>query len=61
MTEFEIRLYEPRSRRAPVFTRVPSSGAAESMARRWQTARPDCRVRVIGTRSPRPQSLATMD
>ncbi len=61
MTEFEVRLYEPQSRRALAFTRVPSSGAAESMARRWQAARPECRVRVIETRTPRPRALASVD
>lgn len=61
MTEFEVRLYEPQSRRALFFTRVGTSGAAESMARRWQSARPECRIRVIETHAPRPRSLAGAD
>ncbi len=56
--EYEIRLYEPRSRRPLYFTRLPSSGSAEAMARRWQTARPECRVRVVPTTEPRPAALA---
>jgi len=59
MTEFEVRLYTPNSRRALYFTRLPSAGAAESLARRWQTARPECRIRVVETRTPRPYAIAT--
>ena len=55
--EYEIRLYEPRSRRPLYFTRLPSSGSAAAMARRWQAARPECRVRVVPTTAPRPASL----
>jgi hypothetical protein len=56
--EFEIRLYGPHSRRALCFTRVESPVEAASLARRWQTARPECRVRVVPTTTPRPYALA---
>lgn len=56
--EYEIRLYEPRSRRPLYFTRVPTPLSAEAMARRWQAARPECRVRVVPTNQPRPHALA---
>jgi hypothetical protein len=55
--EYEIRLYEPRSRRPLYFTRLPTTGSAEAMARRWQAARPECRVRVVATTAPRPAAL----
>ena len=55
--EYEIRLFEPRGRRPLVFTRVPSAASAASLARRWQAARPECRVRVVETRTPRPYAL----
>ncbi len=61
MTEFEVRLYEPRSRRPLVFTRVPLESSAASLARRWQSARPECRVRVVPTRAPRPHALGVLE
>jgi hypothetical protein len=57
VTEYEIRLYQPHDRRAMVFTRLPSADSAASLARRWQTARPECRVSVVETSKPRPYAL----
>lgn len=57
VTEYEIRLYQPHDRRAILFTRLPSAASAASLARRWQTARPECRVSVVETRKPRPYAL----
>lgn len=59
MTEYEIRMYEPRARRPLFFTRETSPAAAQAMARRWQAARPEWRVKVVETRAPRPASLST--
>jgi hypothetical protein len=55
--EYEVRLYQPYDRRALVFTRTPSAASAASLARRWQVARPECRVSVVETRRPRPRAL----
>jgi hypothetical protein len=60
VSEYEVRLYEPKERRALCFTRLTSAGEAFSMARRWQNARPECRVRVVATRAPRPVALASI-
>jgi hypothetical protein len=57
MTEYEIRLYSPQSTRPLFFSRAPSQGAAQSMARRWQAANPECRVHVVETDAPRPRSV----
>jgi hypothetical protein len=57
VTEYEIRLYQPHDRRAMFFTRVPSADSAASLARRWQAARPECRVSVVETSKPRPHAL----
>jgi hypothetical protein len=57
-SEYEVRLYEPESRRPLYFTRAVSAAAAQSLARRWQAARPECRVRVVVTSAPRPAALA---
>ena len=58
-TEYEVRLYEPESRRPLYFTRAVSAGAAQSLARRWQAARPECRVRVVATTAPRPAAIGS--
>jgi hypothetical protein len=60
VSEYEVRLYAPNERRALCFTRLASAGEAFSMARRWQNARPECRVRVVATRAPRPLALASI-
>ena len=57
MNEYEVRLYTPASRRPLYFTRASSPCAARSLARRWQAARPECRVRVVRTNAPRPHAL----
>jgi hypothetical protein len=57
VSEYEVRLYQPFDRRALVFTRTPSAASAASLARRWQVARPECRVSVVETRKPRPYAL----
>jgi hypothetical protein len=57
VTEYEVRLYPPQSRRPLFFTRADSPLEAQSMARRWQAARPDCRVFVVSTTEPRPLSV----
>lgn len=58
MMEYEVRLYEPRARRPLCFTRAPFAEAAQSLARRWQASRPECRVEVVVTHEPRPAALA---
>ena len=57
VTEYEVRLYPPKARRPLFFTRADSPLEAQSMARRWQAARPDCRVFVVSTTEPRPASV----
>lgn len=61
VSEFEVRMYEGESRRPIVFTRVPLEASAASLARRWQAARPECRITVVETRQPRPTALATVE
>ena len=55
--EYEVRLYEPQSRRPLYFTRAETPGSANALARRWQTARPECRVLVVATSAPRPATV----
>jgi hypothetical protein len=56
--EYEIRLYEPHSRRPLCFTRTETAGAAHALARRWQHDRPECRVLVVATSAPRPRAMS---
>ncbi len=61
VTEFEVRMYEKQSRRPIVFTRVPLEASAASLVRRWQAARPECRITVVETHQPRPVALASAE
>lgn len=58
MTEFEVRLYAPEERRALCFARVDTTAQAQSLARRWRAARPECRVEIGVATRPLPLAAA---